>query len=44
MSDSSIIGTVRLLDVRYTIEDDGDGGSVQVWSSVDASGAPMARR
>lgn len=40
MSDSSIIGTVRLLDVRYIVEDDGDGGSVQVWSSVDASGAP----
>lgn len=40
MSDSSIIGTVRLLDVRYTIEDDGDGGSMQVYSAVDANGAP----
>lgn len=28
----AIIGTVRLLDVRYTIEDDGDGGSMCVYS------------
>lgn len=33
-----IIGTVRLLDVRYTIEDDGRGGSDRVPCEIDGHG------
>lgn len=33
-----IIGTVRLLDVRYTVEDDGSGGSDRVPCEIDGHG------
>lgn len=38
----SIIGTVRLLDVRYTIEDDGSGGSMPVYSEWNGGPVPYA--
>lgn len=38
----AIIGTVRLLDVRYTVEDDGDGGSMCVYSEWDGAPVPYA--
>lgn len=34
----TIIGTLRLLDVRFTIEDDDDGDTVQVWSDTADDG------
>ena len=39
-----IIGTVRVLGARYTVEDDGDGGSMQVFSETDADDLPVAQR
>jgi hypothetical protein len=36
------IGTVRLLDVRYTIEDDGHGGSMPVYSEWDNGPVPYS--
>jgi hypothetical protein len=41
MNTAQTIGTIRLLDVRYTIEDDGSGGSMAVYSETDERGCPV---
>lgn len=38
-----IIGTIRLLDVRYFIEDDGRGGSMPVYVDLDSQGIHVPR-